>query len=161
MAFGFPIYIDLKGNNCVIVGGGDYAASCVQTLLEFDAKITVIAPEICPALNTLEEAGRIRHIPRKYYRGDCTFAYLCVAATDDEAVNIDVSDECKAKGIPVHVSRPSAFGTFRFPVLLLDGDVSVALEGRLPREQRQRLCDKIREVLPAMRESLDTDPSEN
>ena len=25
MALGFPLYIDLNGNNCVVFGGGDYA----------------------------------------------------------------------------------------------------------------------------------------
>lgn len=47
MAFGFPLYIDLNGNNCVVLGGGDYAADKVDTLLQFGAKVTVISPALC------------------------------------------------------------------------------------------------------------------
>ena len=99
MALGFPLYIDLNGNNCVVFGGGDYAASCVKTLLAFGARVTVICPILSEKMRELDAASEaVRHIPRRYYRGDCTNAYLCVAATNDESVNIAISDECKAKG---------------------------------------------------------------
>jgi len=99
----------------VVLGGGKFAASRAKTLLKFGAKVTVISPALCAELRELDTAGRIRYIPRKYYRGDSTSASLCVAATDEENVNIAIADECKAKGIPVNVSRPAAFGTFSFP----------------------------------------------
>ena len=99
MAFGFPLYIDLNGNNCVVLGGGDYAADKVDTLLQFGAKVTVISPALCGRLQELDKTRAIRYIPRRYYRGDCTNAYICVAATGTESVNIAISDECKAKGL--------------------------------------------------------------
>ena len=37
MALGFPLYIDLNGNNCVVFGGGEFAADRAQTLLRFGA----------------------------------------------------------------------------------------------------------------------------
>lgn len=112
MDFGFPLYIQLTGNNCMIFGGGDYAAAKAETLLRFGAKVTVISPGLCDRLRTLDDAGSIRYIPRKYFRGDCTPAVLCVAATNDRSVNIAISVECKAKNIPVHLSDPAAFGNF-------------------------------------------------
>ena len=99
MALGFPLYINLHGNNCVVLGGGEFAWERARTLLAFGAKVTVISPTLCEGLRRLDEEGKIRYIPRRYFRGDCTCAYLCVAATEDEALNIAISDECKAKGI--------------------------------------------------------------
>lgn len=60
-------------------------------------KLTVISPTLCEGLRRLDEEGKIRYIPRRYFHGDCTCAYLCVAATEDEALNIAISDEARPK----------------------------------------------------------------
>jgi|GEM_PF-883323 siroheme synthase, N-terminal domain len=148
MACGFPLYIDLHGNNCVIIGGGDYAAFCARTLLRFGAKVTVICPLLSPALKELDDNGAIRHIPRRYYRGDCTNSCLCIAATDSETVNIAVSDECKAKGIPVNLSKPAAFGNFFFPAAIVLDDMTVSVAGERPTKELLALRDRIEAALP-------------
>ena len=98
----FPLYVYLTDCDCIIIGGGSYAAHSAETLIRFGARVTVISPTLCPALRELNKEGRIRYIPRKYFRGDCTPATLCVAATDLDAVNISVAEECRAKGRSVH-----------------------------------------------------------
>lgn len=162
MALGFPLYIDLVGNNCVIFGGGDFAYRRALTLLKFGAKVTVISPTLDKDMRTLDQTKKIRYIPRKYYRGDCTSAYLCVAATEDEGLNISISDECKAKGIPVNVSKPAAFGTFMFPSVALTDTISVSVAGRLEEMVLERLRAAIEAQLPdlleeAMNESVESD----
>lgn len=152
MALGFPLYIDLHGNNCVVFGGGSYAASCIRTLLDFGAKVTVICPVLCDGLKKLDEEEIIRHIPRRYYRGDCTNAYLCVAATDDEAVNIAISDECKAKGVPVNISKPAAFGNFFFPTAIIREDLTLSLAGNRPRRELEALRERLEALLPDLLE---------
>ncbi len=127
MKHGFPLYIDLNGNNCTVFGGGEYAADKAETLLKFGAKVTVISPTLCDRLRQLDVKRTIRYIPRKYYRGDCTTAVLCVAATDDDAVNIAIATESKAKNIPVHVSHPAAFGNFGFPEAILTEHVQISM----------------------------------
>lgn len=148
MAPGFPLYIDLCGNNCTIFGGGPLAASRAVALLAFGAKVTVISPTLCDALREMDRSGAVRYIPRRYYRGDCTSCYLCVAATDDEAVNIAISDECKAKAIAVNVTAPSAFGTFQFPTVLMEQGVTVSVAGDADDEVLRRVRDRIAQALP-------------
>ena len=58
MAVGFPLYIDLKDNNCTVFGGGMTAYKAVVTLLRFHAKVTVISPALCAQLAELDAAGR-------------------------------------------------------------------------------------------------------
>ncbi len=147
MAIGFPLHIDLNGNNCTVFGGGEQAARRVRELRQFGAKITVIAPTLCSSLQALSDAGDIRHIPRKYYRSDCTNAQLCVAATDEPAINIAIATECKAKGIPVNVTDPEAYGNFGFPRVIVQQGVVVSISGDAPTETLQVLRDRIREVV--------------
>lgn len=147
MAFGFPLYIDLNGNNCTIFGGGEYAADKAETLLRFGARITVISPSLCDRLAKMDAKHTIRYIPRKYYRGDCSMAVLCVAATDEDATNIAIASECKAKNIPINVAHPAAFGSFCFPEAIITDTVQVSLVGSLPPAELRQLRDKIEEQL--------------
>lgn len=158
MAYGFPLYIDLKGNNCVVLGGGDYAADKVAALLRFDAKVTVISPTLCDRLQELDKTHAIRYIPRRYYRGDCTNAYICVAATGTESVNIAVSDECKAKGIPVNVSKPAAFGNYLFPQVVLYEEISLAISGSAPAQLQADLRELLEARLPELLAELQNRP---
>ena len=141
MASGFPLYVDLTGNNCTVFGGGRSALRRVRELLRFGAKVTVIAPQLCPELREMSDRHELRHIPRKYYRGDCTNAQLCVAATNDRTVNIAISTEAKAKAVPVNVTAPAAYGNFHFPRVILKDGVSLAIAGDLPPAQLRALVE--------------------
>lgn len=154
MALGFPLYIDLNGNNCTVFGGGEYAADKVETLLRFGAKVTVISPALCDRLVALDEAQAIRYIPRKYYRGDCTTCVLCVAATNHDATNIAIASESKAKNIPVHVSRPAAFGNFQFPEAIISEKLQLSLVGDCPREQLRAVRDRLQVALDDVEKEL-------
>lgn len=148
MAIGFPLLIDVKGNNCTVFGGGNSALRRVKELLRFGAKVTVIAPQICPDLERMSQDELIRHIPRKYFRGDCTNSQLCVAATDDSATNINISTECKNKSIPVNVTNPQSYGNFTFPRMVITDDVVLSITGDLPTETLSRLRDCLQEQMP-------------
>ncbi len=152
MAIGFPLHIHLADNNCTVFGGGDHAARRVRELRRFGAKVTVISPTLCPALQALSNSGEIRHIPRKYYRGDCTNSQLCVAATDEPTVNIAIATESKAKGVPVNVTDPAAYGNFQFPRVIMQDDIVISITGDAPTETLQKLRDRLQEIIPTILE---------
>lgn len=154
MTRGFPLYIDLNGNNCTVFGGGEYAADKVETLLQFGAKVTVISPKLCSRLAALDEKRAIRYIPRKYYRGDCTTSVLCVAATNEDTTNIAIATESKAKNIPIHVSHPAAFGNFLFPEAIFTENMQLSLVGDCSREQLRAVRDRLQQVM----DELDKEP---
>jgi len=154
MAMGFPLLIDIKGNNCTVFGGGKSALRRVKELLRFGAKVTLVSPTVCTELEQMSANGTIRHIPRKYFRGDCTNAQLCVAATDDNMLNIAISTECKNKGIPVNVTQPRSYGTFTFPRMVVTEDVILSINGSLPAETLSKLRDRLQEELPAILDEL-------
>lgn len=154
MGLGFPVLVDLKGNNCTVFGGNKSALRRVNELLRFGAKVTVISPQICSELTQLSDKGLIRHIPRKYFRGDCSNSQLCVAATDDSALNIAISTECKNKGIPVNVTSPRSYGNFTFPRLVIGKDVILSITGTLPADTLTKLQERLQEELPHIIEEI-------
>ena len=159
MALGFPLLVELKDNNCTVFGGNKSALRRVNELLRFGAKVTVISPTICTELEQMSLQGQIRHIPRKYFRGDCTNSQLCVAATDDNTLNIAISTECKNKGIPVNVTAPRSYGNFTFPRLVITDDVVLSITGTLPADTLTKLQERLQEQLSEMIEEL-TDETE-
>lgn len=150
MALGFPLLVDLKDNNCTVFGGDKSALRRVKELLRFGAKVTVISPQLCSELEHMSEDGLIRHIPRKYFRGDCSNSQLCVAATDDNTLNIAISTECKNKSIPVNVTSPRSYGNFTFPRLVITDDVVLSITGSLPADTLAKLQDRLQDELPNM-----------
>ena len=50
----FPIFIDLSDREILMVGGGTIAARRVKSLCGFAGRITVVAPEVCDAIRSLQ-----------------------------------------------------------------------------------------------------------
>ena len=154
MALGFPLLVDLKGNNCTVFGGNKSALRRVNELIRFGAKVTVIAPQVCSELEQMSQNGQIRHIPRKYFRGDCSNSQLCVAASDDTDLNIAISTECKNKGIPVNVTSPRSYGTFTFPRMVTTDEVVLSITGTLSADTLNALRDRLQTELPHIIEDI-------
>ena len=65
----FPLFVDLYGRRCVIVGGGAIAARRAAVLGEFGASVTVIAPEWKGGVRNID------WVPRVYVPGDLAGAF--------------------------------------------------------------------------------------
>ncbi len=157
MSIGFPLHINIDGNNCTVFGGSEAAARRAEVLLRFGAKVTVISPDLCPALDQLSAENAVRHIPRKYFRGDCTNSQICIAATEDNDLNIRIATECKAKNIPVNVTSPADYGTFHFPRVILQDDLVVTVAGSAPTEKKRHLRDRLKALIPAILKEIDNE----
>src|ERR1700744_4515491 len=77
-----PFYIaclKLSGRRCVVVGGGDIGLEEVEGLLGCDAAVTLVAPEVHPALAELADEGSISWVRRDYEAGDLEGALIVIA----------------------------------------------------------------------------------
>jgi precorrin-2 dehydrogenase/sirohydrochlorin ferrochelatase len=79
--------LDLRGRDCLVVGGGSVATEKVHGLLDCDARVTVIAPQVDEELRRLP----VRVIRRVFEPADAERRFLVIAATNDRAVNAEVS----------------------------------------------------------------------
>ena len=57
MARRFPLYIDLTDRRVLVYGGGAVASRRVETLSRFGPAVTVVAPEIAPAIRSPAGGG--------------------------------------------------------------------------------------------------------
>ena len=89
----YPVGLRLRDRRVVVVGGGQVAHRRVAGLLEAGAQVTVVSPEVTPALEALVGPGSLTWIRRRYERGDLDGAWYAVAATDDPDVNAAVTAE--------------------------------------------------------------------
>ena len=136
----FPMFIDMTDRPCLIVGGGNVAYRKVLVMLDFGAKVTVVAEEICDKLRNLiaddianedksvsdtadkengqtdlDAEGRITVVKRKFDQKDCNGMQIVIAATDDNALNHEIAEYCKSKGIMVNAVDQKADCSFIFP----------------------------------------------
>ena len=140
----YPIFLNVSGKKCVVVGGGQVALRKVQALLERGANIEVISPDPCHELDRLAEAEEITVQRKPYQPGDLREALIVIAATDEHAVNLEVAKEAKGEGVLVNVVDDAANSDFIVPSCLRRGDVTIAVStaGRSPalaRKIRTRL----------------------
>lgn len=133
MAF-YPLYVDLEGKKCVVIGGGDVAERKVASLLECGAVVEVISPELTQGLRELAEGGVLSIKDRGYEPGDLEGATLAIVATDDNAVNKDVHREASENRIPVNVVDMPELCSFIVPSTIRRGDliISISTSGSCP-----------------------------
>jgi uroporphyrin-III C-methyltransferase/precorrin-2 dehydrogenase/sirohydrochlorin ferrochelatase len=91
----YPVGLRLSGRRVVVVGGGQVAHRRVAGLLEAGAVVTVVSPDLTPALEALVAPGAVTWHPRRYVAGDLAGAWYAVAATDDPAANAAVAAEAE------------------------------------------------------------------
>lgn len=154
----FPFFADISGAECLIVGGGGVAARKAQALLPFGPRLTVVAPEIAPALAELSGITLYR---RPFRDADVEGKAFVIAAAGDPAVNRAAVRLCKAKGIPVNVADSREESSFLFPALVRRGTLTVGINtgGASPaasalvrRRVEQALPDWLEQLLPWMDE---------
>jgi len=122
-----PVFLKIKGRPCLIVGGGDIAARKAGLLLRAGARLTVVAPEIGPAMTELENNGAIVHARRAFSAGDLRGQVLVVAATDDEALNRRVSELAHDSALPVNVVDQANLCSFIMPSIVDRSPLIVAV----------------------------------
>lgn len=120
----FPLFLNLEGKKCLVVGGGSVALRKVQTLLSYGAQVVVVAPELVPALAELDTVTRIRRSVEPNDVSDCAFV---VDATGDRETGVILSELCRNKNIPLNVVDTPEFCSAIFPAVLRRGKLTAAV----------------------------------
>jgi len=146
MAPYYPVYLDLKGRTCVVIGAGKEAEGKLASLIECGAKVKMISPEVTEDIRKLAQEGIISWEQRGYKEGDLKGTFLAIAAINDNSVNRKIVQEAAEERSLLNVVDVTHLCTFIAPAVVRRGDVTVAIStsGLSP-----ALARKLREELQA------------
>lgn len=146
----FPVFLNLKSRQCLIIGGGNIATRKIKNLLNANAQITVISPKISDKLKNLAKDNKISVINREYESSDIVRAFLVVAATNNTKVNTEIAKACDEANIMVNVADNAELCSFIFPSILDRSPVTIAVStgGASPVLARQ-LRMKLETMIPS------------
>lgn len=145
----FPVFLDLRGRACLVVGAGPVAVGKIRGLMEAGADVTIVAPAAAPPVPAWSEEGQIRWLRREFRDDDLDGCWLAIAATRDGAVNAAVFSGADRRRLLVNAVDDLAHSTFIAPATARSGAVQVAVTtgGNSP-ALAKRLRDRIQaEVL--------------
>lgn len=159
-----PIYLKLKQQPCLIVGGGGVALRKARLLCDAGAKVDILSPEIIPALLEMVTQAGGKHIDMAYrldhhQLGDnqpikhCPFLNqykLVIAATDDKAINAQIFHDCESLNVLVNSVDDPPHCRFIVPAIIDRSPllVSISTGGNAPVIARQ-LRTKLETTIPA------------
>jgi precorrin-2 dehydrogenase / sirohydrochlorin ferrochelatase len=123
----YPVFWDILGKKCVVIGGGEVAARKVNRLLSCGAKVFVVSPQLTPELITLKAQNTIEHIAADYNSQYIKGAALIIGATDDGKVNAVISSDARSLGIPVNIVDDPQKCDFILPSVVERGDLTITI----------------------------------
>lgn len=123
----FPVFLDLKKRRCLLVGGGDVATRKGRLLVKAGAVLRVVAPQISAELRELVQQCQGEMHLREYHASDVDDCVLAIAATDIDSLNQVISQDAKAKHIPVNVVDSPALCTYITPAIIDRSPLVIAI----------------------------------
>jgi precorrin-2 dehydrogenase/sirohydrochlorin ferrochelatase len=140
----YPIWFELNGRICIVVGGGHVAERKIAGLLDAQADVTVISPKTTLAITEWMEKGRVKGILASYDSKYSSEAFLIIAATNSTKVNEQVYRDARDRGQLINRVDCPEQSNFIVPAVVRRGKLAIAVStsGASPSlagEIRQRL----------------------
>ncbi|EPE7490715.1 siroheme synthase CysG [Cronobacter universalis] len=144
-----PIFCQLRHRACLLVGGGDVAERKARLLLEAGAALTVNALAFAPQFEAWAEQGMLRLAPGEFDATLLDACWLVIAATDDDAVNNQVSEAAEARRIFCNVVDAPKQASFIMPSIIDRSPLMVAVSsGGTSPVLARLLREKLEALLP-------------
>ncbi|ANZ22623.1 sirohydrochlorin ferrochelatase [Buchnera aphidicola (Diuraphis noxia)] len=144
-----PLFLDLTSKNILIVGGGEVAFNKITLLLKANAKVNVIAKDLCTDVENLLHENKITWISREFDSLFLKKMFLVIAATNDLKLNQYVFKLCNNRCLFVNVVDDKSKCSFIFPSIIDRSPIIISLSsgGTAPVLLRL-LREKIESILP-------------
>ena len=122
-----PIFLNIKKQKCVVVGGGEVAFRKASLLLRAGANLTIITVSVEEQLRQLCSQHDATVIEKAFEKSDLEGSTLVVAATDDTQVNERVSVAATSLSIPVNVVDQPHLCSFIMPSIVDRSPIVIAI----------------------------------
>ncbi|MFP5214060.1 MAG: bifunctional precorrin-2 dehydrogenase/sirohydrochlorin ferrochelatase [Acidobacteriota bacterium] len=123
----YPLYLALRGQPCLVVGGGGVGERKVMGLLRCGAVVRVVARELTEQLSELGREGRIEWVARDYREDLLDGVRLVFAATSDEGLNRTVGEDALRRSVPCNMATEPENGSFIVPSVFERGPLTIAI----------------------------------
>ncbi|MBV7406335.1 siroheme synthase CysG [Enterobacter sp. ENT03] len=144
-----PIFCQLHGRDCLLVGGGDVAERKARLLMEAGARLTVNALAFSPQFTVWANEGMLTLAAGEFNDALLDTTWLVIAATDDNDVNQRVSDAAEARRIFCNVVDAPKEASFIMPSIIDRSPLMVAVSsGGTSPVLARLLREKLEAVLP-------------
>ena len=129
-----PIFINVRQNSCLVIGGGDIALRKINLLIKAQAKVDCLSPLYCEGITNLSQNGDVNLIQKRFESDDIKDYAIIIASTDDSSVNALISKSAKEARIPVNVVDSPELSSFIMPSIVDRSPVIIAVSsaGRAP-----------------------------
>ncbi|HEY0332126.1 MAG TPA: NAD(P)-dependent oxidoreductase [Stenotrophomonas sp.] len=140
----FPMFVDLRGRQVLVIGGGEVATRKVQALLDAGARVCVHARALAPAMAQWLAQGAIERLDGDFDPHWVAASWLVVAATDDTLLNREVASAAAERHRWVNVVDDAALSSYQVPAVIDRAPLQVAISSAgaapmLARRLRERL----------------------
>ena len=123
----YPVFVNLQGKHCLVVGGGEIATRKVQGLLEAEARVVVVSPHLSQPLADLTAQGLIGYRSRPFRADDVVDCALVIGATDQPDVNMAVYKAARDHHVWVNIVDTPEACDFIAPAIVRRGDLQIAI----------------------------------
>ena len=122
-----PVFFNIQGKSCLVVGGNEIAARKAALLLQTGAQVIVAAPTLCAAFAELTPQDRLKHHAAEFDVALLQGLSLVISAHENYAINLAVSEAAKARQLPVNVVDTPALCSFILPSIIDRSPILVAV----------------------------------
>jgi len=125
----YPLYHNLQGKTVLLVGGGNIGLQKLPALLECEAKVHLVAPEILPEIEAMlaTHTETLKWDKREYETVDLQGVVFVIAATDNPALQQRIAGEARARNLWVNIVDVPALCDFIAPALVSRGKIQIAI----------------------------------
>jgi uroporphyrin-III C-methyltransferase/precorrin-2 dehydrogenase/sirohydrochlorin ferrochelatase len=122
-----PIFLDIQEQTCLLVGAGEVAARKLALLKSAGARVRIVSPECCAAVQAEIDGDRVSYIQSVFATQHLDGCNLVISATNDEHVNATVAAAAKARQLPVNVVDSPEHCSFIVPAIIDRDPITVAV----------------------------------
>jgi len=146
----YPVFLDLRGRDVLVVGAGAVAARKVEGLLDAGARVRLVGARVDARLRGRIARGEVVHAAPAFEPALLDGAAFAVAATDDAGLNAHVAAAARARGTWVNVVDDAERSSAILPALVRRGPLAIAIgTGGVAPALAARLRGEIERVLDA------------
>ena len=113
-----PIFLNVKGQRALVVGGGTLAARKADLLARAGCDLTVLTPEMNDDLARVVAEYRINHKTGDLSADDVNGCVIVFGASADSAINLQLHELATAAGVLVNISDTTDLCDFIMPAIV-------------------------------------------